>query len=291
MPVDDDGHASPSAVRRFRPRFHYELIGCGLRGHQLVGTQAARLRPADSLLARESADGLRWYRCLRCDAWLPLPRPTHPTTEHLPDRDRIDLPLRGRALRDRWVLRLIALDRIVHCVVLALLAGGVFLFADKRAGLSATFFRVMDAVQGGVGGRTGPAGTGILGELQKAFAARPSTLLLVGLVLTGYAVLEGAEAVGLWRGRRWAEYLTFLATALLLIPEVYELTHRVTVLKVLTLVINLAVLAYLLVGKRLFGLRGGGRADAAQRSEDTGWEALERVTPAGPAPLPARPAP
>jgi uncharacterized membrane protein (DUF2068 family) len=291
MPADGgEERTSPPGVLRFRPRFHYELIGCGLRGHELVGTQAARLRPGDSLLARESADGLRWYRCLRCDAWVPLPRPTHPTTDHLPDRDEITLPLRGRPLRDRWVLRLIALDRVVHCLVLAVLAAGVFVFVDDRAQLSTTFFRVADAVQGGVGGPTGTTGTGILGELARAFAARPSTLLLVGLVLAAYAVLEGVEAVGLWRGRRWAEYLTFVATALLLIPEVYELTDRVTALKVATLVINLAVVAYLLVAKRLFGLRGGGRAETAERAGDTGWEALERATPAGPAPLPAGPA-
>jgi uncharacterized membrane protein (DUF2068 family) len=178
----------------------------------------------------------------------------------------------------------------VHCLVLAVLAAGVFVFVDDRAQLSTTFFRVADAVQGGVGGPTGTTGTGILGELARAFAARPSTLLLVGLVLAAYAVLEGVEAVGLWRGRRWAEYLTFVATALLLIPEVYELTDRVTALKVATLVINLAVVAYLLVAKRLFGLRGGGRAETAERAGDTGWEALERATPAGPAPLPAGPA-
>jgi uncharacterized membrane protein (DUF2068 family) len=295
--ADGDGRETPSDVLRLRSRFPYELIGCGLRGHELVGTQAARLRPGDALLARESADGLRWYRCLRCDAWVPLPRPTRPTADHLPDRDEITLPLRGRPLRDRWVLRLIALDRVLHCLVLAILAAAVFVFVDDRAALRTPFFRIADAMQAGVGGPTGTAGTGILGELERAFAARPSTLVLAGVVLTGYAVLEGLEAVGLWRGRRWAEYLTFVATALLLIPELYELAHTVTPLKVVALVINLAVVAYLLVAKRLFGLRGGARAEAAERSDDTGWAALERSTPAGsapttndgPAPLPAGP--
>jgi hypothetical protein len=48
---------------------------------------------------------------------------------------------------------------------------------------------------------------------------------------------------------------------------------------VLTLVINLAVVAYLLVSKRLFGLRGGGQAERSEREADTGWAALERATP------------
>ena len=79
--------------------------------------------------------------------------------------------------------------------------------------------------------------------------------------------------------KRWAEYLTFVATAVLLLPEVYELTHRVSALKLLTLLINLAVVVYLLFAKRLFGLRGGARADEAERERDSGWEALERTLP------------
>ena len=41
-------------TRRFRPQFHYELIVCGLRGHQLVGLDAAELRPEDAAFAREA---------------------------------------------------------------------------------------------------------------------------------------------------------------------------------------------------------------------------------------------
>ena len=36
-------------------------------------------------------------------------------------------------------------------------------------------------------------------------------------------------------------------------------------------IINLAVAVYLLYAKRLFGLRGGGRAERAEREADTGW--------------------
>lgn len=275
-----EGAEGRAGVLRWRPRFHYELIGCGLGGHELVGTQAARLRPGDALVARASADGLRWHRCLRCDAWVPLPPPARPTTDHLPDRAAIPLPLRGRPLRDRWVLRLVALDRVAHCVVLAALAGAVFLFLDDRTRLRGTFARIVGAVQGGLGGVNGA--NGVLADLSRAFTAPRSTLVLVGLALAGYAVLEGAEAVGLWRGRRWAEYLTFVATAVLLVPEVFELAVRVTPLKVVALVVNLAVVAYLLVAKRLFGLRGGGRAEAAARAEDSGWAALERSMPGDP---------
>jgi uncharacterized membrane protein (DUF2068 family) len=103
--------------------------------------------------------------------------------------------------------------------------------------------------------------------------------VLVGLVVAAYALLEGVEAIGLWQARRWAEYLTLVATAVLLIPEVWELTSRVTPTKILALIINLAVVAYLLFAKRLFGLRGGGAAEEAARARDQGWDALARTAP------------
>ena len=55
--------------RRFVPRFHWELLVCGIAGHELVGLDARELRPSDAIVARE-IDGVRWHRCLRCDSWL-----------------------------------------------------------------------------------------------------------------------------------------------------------------------------------------------------------------------------
>src|ERR1700733_11490541 len=81
--------------RRFRPRLRYELIGCGLHGHELLGTEVAEIRTEDSLIVREDSDGLRWYRCLRCDSWLPLLPPESPQRQHLRPREDIVLPLRG----------------------------------------------------------------------------------------------------------------------------------------------------------------------------------------------------
>ncbi|MGO9194005.1 MAG: hypothetical protein ACLP8X_36885, partial [Streptosporangiaceae bacterium] len=80
--------------RRFRPKLRYELIGCGLHGHEILGTDAAALRAEDELFARESG-GLRWYRCMRCDSWVALTPPDHPTRKYPPSREEITLPLRG----------------------------------------------------------------------------------------------------------------------------------------------------------------------------------------------------
>jgi uncharacterized membrane protein (DUF2068 family) len=261
--------------RRFVPRFHYELLVCGVRGHELLGADAAELRPEDALFAREE-DGLRWYRCLRCDRWLPLPPPEAPTRPFPPDRDEVELPLRAKALRDKIVLRVIAIDRALHFVLLAGLAALLLVFASHVAGLRRLFNRVV-ADYGGPGH---VPKHGLAHDLERLVTLQSGTLRLVALVAAAYAVLEGLEAVGLWFMKRWAEYLTFLATTALLPLEVYELTKRVSPFKVVALVVNLAIVAYLLWAKRLFGLRGGAAAEEAARARDVGWDALERTAPA-----------
>jgi uncharacterized membrane protein (DUF2068 family) len=265
--------------RRFRPRFHWELLVCGTSGHELVGMDVRTIRPEDAVVVREE-NGLRWYRCVRCDSWLPLPRPAAPARETLPPRHEIELPRRGKALRDRVVLRIIAIDRAIHFVVLAVLSVVVFLFAGHELRLRRAFYRVADAVQGT--NATGPhhQAHGFLGSIQHIFELRSSTLYAVAAVAAAYAVLEGVEAVGLWYQRRWAEYLTFVVTILFLPYEIYELARAVSVFKVIAFLINIAIAVYLLYAKRLFGLRGGAEAEERERARDVGWEALERTAPA-----------
>jgi uncharacterized membrane protein (DUF2068 family) len=260
------------------PKFHYELLACGFQGHRLIGTEAAQFRDEDALFARE-LDGIRWHRCVRCDSWLPMPAPDEPASQYPPSRAEISLPLRGKGLRDKFVLRVIAIDRAFHFVVLAVLAAAVFLLRANVTELHDAFYRVLADLQGGAGGASPEVQAGLLGEVSNLLSLRPGTLELVGAGFAAYAVLEGAEAVGLWLQKRWAEYLTFIATALLLPLEVYELSRSISPFKVSALIINLAILVYLLIAKRLFGVRGGADADVSDRERDSGWDSLERTAP------------
>ncbi len=272
----------PPGTQESRPRrkIDWELIACGFQGHALVGLDAAEVRPHDGLIVREYGD-LRWHRCLRCDSWVVLPVPAAPTAAPPPDRDEIRVPLRGKALRDKVVLRLIAIDRAIHFTILILLGVAVLLFAGHESSLRDAYYRILTDLQGGVAG--GPVQNsghvGILHELDKLFSLRSGTLRLVGVALLGYGLLEGIEAVGLWLTKRWAEYLTFLATTILLPLEIYEIVNRRSALKIIGFIINLAVVIYLLYAKRLFGLRGGGARDEAERARAVSWETIERATP------------
>ncbi len=280
----DDAH--PPGVRRerprrFRPRFHYELLICGVSGHELVGLDAREVGPEDALVARQIGD-VRWHRCLRCDSWLPVGvGGTIPhTRERPPARAEIVLPLRGKPLRDKVILRLIAINRGFHFLVLGALGTLVLVFAHDRAALRDTFYKVVADLQGGVqSGQAHFGPHGILHDIDNAFTTSSSNLDLLGAVLLVYAAIEGIEMVGLWQQRRWAEYLTFLVTTSLLPLEVYEIVEGATPFKVLALIINIAVVAYLLHAKRLFGYRGGYAAEEALKERDIGWDALERATP------------
>lgn len=242
----------------------------------LVGTDAAMVTPEDAALVLE-LEGMRWHRCLRCDSWLPQEPPAEPTRPAVPDRDEISLPDRGPALRDKYVLRLIALERSIHVVVFGAAAILLVLFGQHHAALRHDYNDLMADLSGG-----DPASVqarGLLGHLRSVFSLSSTHVYELAALAAAYAVLEAIEAFGLWRSRRWAEYLTFVATTLFLPLEVYELTGSVTVLRVVVMAINLAVVLYLLVAKRLFGIRGGGKADIQRRIEGGGWAAVDRASP------------
>ena len=78
-------------------------------------------------------------------------------------------------------------------------------------------------------------------------------VIRVGIVSAGYAAITSAEAIGLILRKLWAEWLVILVTLSFIPFETYEIATRANVLKVGTLVINLAILAYLVrreLGKR-----------------------------------------
>lgn len=80
--------------------------------------------------------------------------------------------------------------------------------------------------------------------------ATPGKESLVGVAALAYAILFAVEGVGLWQGKRWAEYLTVVATGSLIPFELYELIRALTAVRVIALVVNIAVVIYLVVKLR-----------------------------------------
>lgn len=267
-------------TRRVMPILHYELFVCGFRGHVLAGFGGDPVE-SDPHLVREYSD-TSWHRCLRCDAWIPITAhdalPAH-VRARSHDREKIVLPLRGRALRDKIVLRIIAIDRGIHFIVLAALALAIFLIASHHSDIREKFYKVAKALQPAVNGGEQRPHHGVVGLIEDVLKFDTSSLYLFGIAILIYGLIEGAEAVGLWMQKRWAEYLTFIATTLFVPYEIYEIISKVSYFKIGAFTANILILVYLLFAKRLFGLRGGDAAVHELYAKDQGWPAIERVTP------------
>jgi uncharacterized membrane protein (DUF2068 family) len=64
-------------------------------------------------------------------------------------------------------------------------------------------------------------------------------------VAVGYSLLRFVEAYGLWFAKAWAEWIALISGTLYLPFEVYKLIHRQSVFHVSVLLINLAVVLYM----------------------------------------------
>jgi uncharacterized membrane protein (DUF2068 family) len=83
--------------------------------------------------------------------------------------------------------------------------------------------------------------------------ANPQTLRAIEVGTFAYAAVFLVEGVGLLLRRRWAEYLTVIATASLLPLEVYELVERMRATRALIVAANLAIVLYLIARLRVEG--------------------------------------
>jgi uncharacterized membrane protein (DUF2068 family) len=229
---------------------------CSRRGHITYAPAEVELRER---LHASTALGDAW-RCLRCgDFALGEPHGSGPAG---------DAPLvpRGRALRDLFILRFLALERAVRGVFIVLVAWAVWRFSNSQDSVHRLFDENLTVLR--------PVAdhfhydidhSPIVDTIRKTFEYKHSTLVAAAAALLVYALIELVEAVGLWMGKRWAEYLTVVATAAFLPLEGYELAHEVSWLKITTLVINILAVLWIALSKRLFGLRGGREAFEAER--------------------------
>ena len=104
----------------------FALRSCGLRGHATFAPDEPQLR--DRLRADTPA-GEAW-RCLRCETFVVGPPRAGGPADTAPE-----IP-RGRLLRDRLIMRLLAVERVIRAIIFSLLAIGCCTCAVHRSGYS-----------------------------------------------------------------------------------------------------------------------------------------------------------
>jgi uncharacterized membrane protein (DUF2068 family) len=233
----------------------WELVTCAVQGHVTYAPDEEALAER---LSGTTGLGEVW-RCLRCGEFTIGKPHGRGRAEDAP------MIMRGKALRQAIIVRALAVERLFRAVVIGLAAYAVWQFRGARGAIQATLERdlpIFRAAGFKVDQMT------IVHELEKALAAKPSTLALVTLMLAAYALLEVVEGVGLWLLKRWGEYFAVVATSVFLPLEIHDLAKGITMTRVVTFTINVAAVIYLLYSKRLFGLRGGRKAyDEERRGE------------------------
>jgi uncharacterized membrane protein (DUF2068 family) len=244
------------AVRALHGGNRWELITCPRSGHITYAPDDAALA---SRLSGTTGLGEVW-RCLRCGEFVIGSPHGHGSADEAP------LVLRGRALRQAIIVRALAVERWLRALLIALAAWAVWKFRGAQGSIQAVVEHYLPVLRN--------SGIKIdqmtaVHELEKALATKPSTLMLVFFVLLAYALLEVIEGVGLWLLARWGEYFAVVATSVFLPLEVYDLVSKgITLTRAGAFIINVAAVIYLLISKRLFGLRGGRNAyDAERRGE------------------------
>ncbi|HEX3398517.1 MAG TPA: DUF2127 domain-containing protein [Steroidobacteraceae bacterium] len=136
------------------------------------------------------------------------------------------------------VLRTIALYKLVKVVLLLAVAYGELRLRD--ASLAAKLLSWAQTRPYGLEHR-------IVTQLLEWFSGLSvSRIYALRMVTLAYAAVFAVEGIGLWMEKRWAEWLTTIITASLIPLEAWEIVYRPTIGKVLILLANAAVVAYLI---------------------------------------------
>jgi uncharacterized membrane protein (DUF2068 family) len=236
----------------------WNLRTCARKGHVTYAPDEPEFR-AKLEASTPLGDG---WRCLRCGTYvLGDPHGTGPAQD-------APVLLRGKALRAAFILRALAIERWVRALILLLLAAAVFKLKTTQASIKDLVDRDLkslkpffDQIHFNV------SDSATVNAIEKVLNAKQSTLDLIAFGILVYGLLQLVEGIGLWVLKRWGEYVAVVGTTLFIPFEVYELTDKISWLKIVVLLVNVAAVLYLVLSKRLFGVRGGHAAYEAALHE------------------------
>jgi uncharacterized membrane protein (DUF2068 family) len=237
----------------------WSLIDCGRKGHLTYAPSETDVRRQ---LRAQAESGEAW-RCLRCGAYVTGgPQLSGPAAE-------APLVRRGKEVRSALILRVFAVERFLRALAVAAIAFVVWRFEYARETIEQAFDRERPELRSlfhQLGYNID--NSKLVGLFNRALTLSPTTIKLLAIGLACYAAIEVVEGVGLWVGRRWGEYFAMVATSVGLPFEIYDLVNKVSTIGLILFAINLFLVLYLVITKRLFGVRGGKRAyEARLRSE------------------------
>jgi uncharacterized membrane protein (DUF2068 family) len=140
------------------------------------------------------------------------------------------------------MLLVIALFKLLKGVLLVFV--GIGALKLLRHDVAETVFRWVNVL------RVDPDNRFIHRILSRLLSISPNQLRAASVGTFVYAGLLLTEGTGLLLRKRWAEYFTIISTAGLIPLEIYEMTRHLTAAKAVVLLINVAIVAYLIARVR-----------------------------------------
>ncbi|HTC67293.1 MAG TPA: DUF2127 domain-containing protein [Candidatus Acidoferrum sp.] len=139
---------------------------------------------------------------------------------------------------DATVLRLIALFKLLKAITLIAVGVGALKLRHRDLQSTLDHWVAMSGLD--------PGNRWVERGIEKASNLTPAKVKGLGIVSFIYAGIFLTEGIGLWLMKHWAEWFTIIITSSLVPVEVYELYRHPSVTKILVLIINVAVVIYLI---------------------------------------------
>ena len=140
-------------------------------------------------------------------------------------------------LRSLAVLRVIATFKFLKACLVIVTAFGLLRFYDPA--FQVAVYKFLSGLPYAFEQKLLREGLALLSGMS------PKRIQIIAVATFAYAGLFLVEGAGLWLGMHWAEVLTAVATSSLIPVELYELWRHPTLNKLLVVVVNAAILAYL----------------------------------------------
>ncbi len=141
--------------------------------------------------------------------------------------------------RGARALRVIGIFKIIKGTFI--LAGAVGMFRLMHKDVSEVLWHWIDIL------RIDPGNRYVGALLEKAGLIDPRSLERIGILSMFYSLLFYIEGIGLWRRKRWGEWITVIVTGSFVPIEIYEVVKKPGPIKITFFSVNLAILIFLIV--------------------------------------------
>ncbi|KAA6460196.1 DUF2127 domain-containing protein [Acidobacteria bacterium AB60] len=152
----------------------------------------------------------------------------------------------------KGLLRLIAVFKLLKAATLIATGIGILKFVHRDLGEAVEHWIRMLGLN--------PGSRHLDHLIQSVTNLPPTRIKELGIGSFIYAGLFLTEGIGLWLLKRWAEWFTIIITSSLVPLEIYEIYRHPTIIKAAVLVINIAVVVYLVYRVRSESDAPAGRA-------------------------------